>query len=156
MKAKVFLVRFNANGKCYARVAHYHPEDSNNEEITDSLLPFIADVRAQDSREAWVYESPSVLSTRWLIWSAMMERLNALRVRNTIIVGDDVYDETADYIFDVYCDRIGPLLGYPDVRCKRKSSDRDYVGVNINLFSRYVELYHESNTEPMLELEVTQ
>ena len=86
----------------------------------------------------------------------MVERLNVLRVRNTIIVGDDVYDETADYIFDVYCDRIGPLLGYPDVRCKMKYLDGDYVGVNINLFSRYVELYQESNTEPMLELEVAQ
>ncbi len=85
----------------------------------------------------------------------MAESLNALRVIDTVVVGDDVYDETADYIFDVYCDRIGPLLGYPDVRCKMKYLDGDYVEVYLDAFSKFLAHYRESKTDPLLEIEIT-
>ena len=154
MKPKVFLVRFNANGKCCARVAHYNYKDDDNTKISDPLMTFIADQRALDCTGSWV-PFPKLLATRWVVWSAMAENLNALQVIDTVVVGDDVYDETADYIFDVHCDRIGSLLGYPDIRCKMKDLGGDYVEVYLNAFSKFLKHYRESETDPLLQIEIT-
>ena len=66
-----------------------------------------------------------------------------------------MYDDVADYVFDIYCDQLGSILSYPDVRCKKKNN-QIYKPVHLRLFSRYAELHPDEVTQPMFELKLAQ
>jgi hypothetical protein len=146
---KVYLVRFNVGVETYAKVCHWLPGGGYARTIGDMLLKFMVDLYQGETKPR--FTSPTILATRWVVWSCQQQnKRHPLRVENIGVVSNERY-VFADYVFDINCDQLGPLTNLPDIRCTRVNHNGgENKPVKLQPFSMYRQLMLEEKTEPMI------
>lgn len=147
---KVYLVRFNVGVETYAKVCHWLVEGGDARTIGDQLISFMVDLYQGQSKPR--FTSPTILATRWVVWSChQQDKRNPLKVENIGVVSNERY-VFADYVYDVNCENLGPLTSLPDIRCTRVNHNGGKnKPIRLQPFIRYRQLMMEEKTEPMIQ-----
>ena len=144
---RVTAVRFNVEGLTFAKVYHWAPLDPRNTlELADALFAFIVEIGAESSDPQALYKSPTVLASRYLVWSALRQNPEApTRVRGMGVVADERVMQ-ADAIFDVNCGDLGPFLKFPDIRCMVRDQQGAFQPLHLQPFRSYRSFLKEEET----------
>ena len=146
---KVYLVQFNVGSETYAKVCHWLPQVGDERSLADMLLRFMVDLYQSSIKPR--FTSPTILASRWVVWSCQQQdRMRPLSVDNIGVVSNERY-VFADYVFDVNCDNLGPLTNLPDVRCTQiNHNGGKNKTIQLQPFIMYRQLMMEEKTEPMI------
>ena len=144
---RVTAVRFNVEGLTFAKVYHWAPLDPRNTlELAEALFAFIVEIGAESSDPQALYKSPTVLASRYLVWSALRQNPEApTRVRGMGVVADERVMQ-ADAIFDVNCGQLGQLLRFPDIRCMVRDQQGAFQSLHLQPFRSYRSFLKEEET----------